>query len=384
MLTRARDDFLTGEQRMIRDTARDFAQAELAPHAGAWEDDGWIPDAVVAKMGELGLLGMTVPPEWGGTGADYLSYILAVEEVAAGCAATAVLMSVHNGLGCGLVLAWGSEAQKQAWMPKLVTGEAIACFCLTEPQAGSEANNLKTRATEAGGGWSLEGTKQFISNAKRAKLAVVFAVTDPAAGKKGLSAFLVPTDTPGFAVQRPEKKLGIKALDTCAIAISGCRVGAEALLGPRGKGLAIAVSNLEGGRIGIAAQAVGIARAALEAAVAYAKERTQFGKKIAEHQSIANMLADMHTRVNAARLMVHHAARLRDAGVPCLSEASQAKLFASETAEWVCSRAIQVHGGYGYVRDYPVERHYRDARVTQIYEGTSEIQRILVARSLVE
>ncbi|MBX3674597.1 MAG: acyl-CoA dehydrogenase family protein [Burkholderiales bacterium] len=384
MLTRARDDFLTGEQRMIRDTARDFAQAELAPHAGAWEDDGWIPDAVVAKMGELGLLGMTVPPEWGGTGADYLSYILAVEEVAAGCAATAVLMSVHNGLGCGLVLAWGSEAQKQAWMPKLVTGEAIACFCLTEPQAGSEANNLKTRATEAGGGWSLEGTKQFISNAKRAKLAVVFAVTDPAAGKKGLSAFLVPTDTPGFAVQRPEKKLGIKALDTCAIAISGCRVGAEALLGPRGKGLAIALSNLEGGRIGIAAQAVGIARAALEAAVAYARERTQFGKKIAEHQSIANMLADMHTRVNAARLMVHHAARLRDAGVPCLSEASQAKLFASETAEWVCSKAIQVHGGYGYVRDYPVERHYRDARVTQIYEGTSEIQRILVARSLVE
>ena len=384
MLTRARDDFLTSEQRMIRDTARDFAQGELAPHAGAWEDDGWIPDAVVAKMGELGLLGMTVPPEWGGTGADYLSYILAVEEVAAGCAATAVLMSVHNGLGCGLVLAWGSEAQKQAWMPKLVTGEAIACFCLTEPQAGSEANNLKTRATESGGGWTLEGTKQFISNAKRAKLAVVFAVTDPAAGKKGLSAFLVPTDAPGFAVQRPEKKLGIKALDTCAIAISGCRVGAEALLGPRGKGLAIALSNLEGGRIGIAAQAVGIARAALEAAVAYARERTQFGKKIAEHQSIANMLADMHTRVNAARLMVHHAARLRDAGVPCLSEASQAKLFASETAEWVCSRAIQVHGGYGYVKEYDVERYYRDVRVTRIYEGTSEIQRILVARSLVE
>ena len=382
MLTRARDDFLTGEQRMIRDTARDFAQAELAPHAGAWEDDGWIPDAVVANMGELGLLGMTVPPEWGGTGADYLSYILAVEEVAAGCAATAVLMSVHNGLGCGLVLAWGSEAQKQAWMPKLVTGEAIACFCLTEPQAGSEANNLKTRATEAGGGWSLEGTKQFISNAKRAKLAVVFAVTDPAAGKKGLSAFLVPTDTPGFAVQRPEKKLGIKALDTCAIAISGCRVGAEALLGPRGKGLAIALSNLEGGRIGIAAQAVGIARAALEAAVSYARERTQFGKKIAEHQSIANMLADMHTRINAARLMIHHAARMRTEGLPCLSEASQAKLYASELAEWVCSKAIQIHGGYGYLEDYPVERYYRDARITQIYEGTSEIQRMLIARNL--
>jgi len=382
MLTGARDDFLTDEQRMIRDTARDFARAELAPHAGTWEDQGWIPDEVVAKMGELGLLGMTVPPEWGGTGADYVSYVLAVEEVAAGCAATATMMSVQNGLGCGLVQAWGSDAQKKAWLPDLAGGRAIVCFCLTEPQAGSEADNLRTRATESEGGWTLEGTKQFISNAKRARLAVVFAVTDPAAGKKGLSAFLVPTATPGFEVQKPEKKLGIKALDTCAIVLAGCRVPADALLGPRGKGLAIALSNLEGGRIGIAAQAVGIARAALEAAVAYAKERTQFGKKIAGHQSIANMLADMHTRLNAARLLVLHAARLRATGVPCLSEASQAKLFASETAEWVCSRAIQVHGGYGYVKDYAVERHYRDARVTQIYEGTSEIQRMLVARSL--
>ena len=384
MLTRARDDFLTDEQRMIRDTARDFAQAELAPNAGAWEDQGWIPDKVVARMGGLGLLGMTVSPDWGGTGADYLSYVLAVEEVAAGCAATATMMSVQNGLGCGLVEAWGSEAQKKAWLPELASGRAIVCFCLTEPQAGSEANNLKTRATEAGGGWVLEGTKQFISNAKRAKLAVVFAVTDPSAGKKGLSAFLVATDTPGFEVQKPERKLGIKALDTCAIALANCQVPSDALLGPRGKGLAIALSNLEGGRIGIAAQALGIARAALEAAVAYAKERTQFGRKIAEHQSVANMLADMHTRLNAARLMVHHAAKLRAAGIPCLSEASQAKLLASETAEWVCSRAIQVHGGYGYIKDYAVERHYRDARVTQIYEGTSEIQRMLIARSLTE
>jgi hypothetical protein len=384
MLTRARDDFLTDEQRMIRDTARDFARAELAPHAGAWEDQGWIPDEVVAKMGDLGLLGMTVPPEWGGTGADYVAYVLAVEEVAAGCAATATMMSVQNGLGCGLVQAWGSEAQKKAWLPDLASGRAIVCFCLTEPQAGSEANNLRTRATGPDGGWVLEGTKQFISNAKRARLAVVFAVTDPEAGKKGLSAFLVPTATPGFEVQRPEKKLGLKALDTCPIVLSGCRVPADALLGPRGKGLAIALSNLEGGRIGIAAQAVGIARAALEAAVAYARERTQFGKRIAEHQSVANMLADMHTRLNASRLMVLHAAKLRAAGVPCLSEASQAKLLASETAEWVCSRAIQVHGGYGYVKDYAVERHYRDARVTQIYEGTSEIQRMLIARSLTE
>jgi alkylation response protein AidB-like acyl-CoA dehydrogenase len=384
MLTRAREDFLSDEQRMIRDTARDFARAELAPHAGQWEDEGWIPDTVVAKLGELGFLGMTVPQEWGGTGADYVAYILAVEEIAAGCAATSTLMSVQNGLGCGLVQAWGNDAQKKAWLPELASGRAIACFCLTEPQAGSEANNLKTRATEAAGAWTLEGTKQFISNARRARLAVVFAVSDPDLGKKGLSAFLVPTDTPGFEVQKPEKKLGLRALDTCPIVLSGCKLPAEGLLGPRGKGLAIALSNLEGGRIGIAAQAVGIARAALEAAVAYARERTQFGKKIAEHQSIANMLADMHTRANAAHLLVLHAARLRASGTPCLSEASQAKLFASEMAEWVCSKAIQVHGGYGYVKDYAVERHYRDARVTQIYEGTSEIQRMLIARALTE
>jgi hypothetical protein len=384
MTGRGDTDFLTEEQRMIRDAARDFAQAELAPNAARWEDEGWVPDEVVAKLGELGFLGMTVPPEWGGSGADYLSYILAVEEVAAGCAATSTIMSVHNGLGCGLVLAWGAESQKREWLPTLAAGKAIACFCLTEPQAGSEANNLKTRATEGPDGWTLAGTKQFISNAKRAKLAVVFAVTDPDLGKKGLSAFLVPTDTPGLEVQRPEKKLGLRALDTCAVAFNDCKVPAGSLLGPRGKGLAIALSNLEGGRIGIGAQACGIARSALEAAISYAKERTQFGRKIVEHQSIANMLADMHTRLNAARLLVLHAARLRAAGVPCLSEASQAKLFASEAAEWICSKAIQVHGGYGYVRDYPVERHYRDARVTQIYEGTSEIQRMLIARTLAE
>ena len=384
MLKRSDTDFLTQEQRMVRDTARDFARAELAPHAARWEEEGSVPDAVVAKLGELGFLGMMVPADWGGSGADFVSYILAVEEVSAGCAATAVIMSVHNGLGCGIVQAWGSEAQKQAWLPRLASGETITCFCLTEPQAGSEAHNLRTRASENAGAWVLEGTKQFISNARRAKLAVVFAVTDPDLGKRGLSAFLVPTDAQGFAVGRPEKKLGLRALDTCPIDLGGCRVPADALLGPRGKGLAIALSNLEGGRIGIAAQALGIARAALEAALAYAKERTQFGRKIVEHPSVANLLADMHTRLNAARLLVLHAARLRAAGTPCLSEASQAKLFASEAAEWICSKAIQVHGGYGYVRDYPVERHYRDARVTQIYEGTSEIQRMLIARALAE
>ncbi|HEX5130551.1 MAG TPA: acyl-CoA dehydrogenase family protein [Usitatibacter sp.] len=384
MLTEAHADFLTDEQRMVREMARDFARAELAPNAARWDEEGYVPDATISKMGSLGLMGMLVPEEWGGTGADYLADALAIEEIAAGCASAAVLMSVQNGLGCGCILSWGSAEQKKRWLPRLAVGEAYACFCLTEPQAGSEANNLKTRAVLDAGQWKLTGTKQFITGGKRADLAIVFAVTDPDLGKKGLSAFVVPTDRAGFQPQKLEDKLGIRASDTCAIVFEDCRIPEDHLLGPRGKGLAVALSNLEGGRIGIAAQAVGIARAALEAAVAYAKERTQFGKKIVEHQSIGNLLADMHTRLNAARLMVHHAARLRSAGIPCLSEASQAKLFASEAAEWIASKAIQVHGGYGYLRDYPVERHYRDARITQIYEGTSEIQRLLIARTLGE
>jgi alkylation response protein AidB-like acyl-CoA dehydrogenase len=384
MLTRTQTDFLTEEQRMIRDMARDFAREQLAPHAGRWDKEGWIPDEIVAQMGELGLLGMVVPEEWGGTFSDYTSYAIAIEEVSVGCAATGGLMSVHNSVGCGPILAWGSEAQKKAWLPDLASGRKIGAFCLTEPQAGSEANNLKTRAALKDGKWVLDGNKQFVTNGKRAAVAIVFAVTDPELGKKGLSAFVVPTDTPGFNVQRTEKKMGIRASDTCAIALESCAVPAENLLGPRGKGLAIALSNLEGGRIGIASQALGIARAAFEAALAYSKERTQFGKKIIEHQSIANMLADMHTRLNAARLLILHAASMRDEGLPCLSEASQAKLYASELAEWVCSKAIQIHGGYGYLEDYPVERHYRDARITQIYEGTSEVQRMLIARGLAE
>ena len=384
MLTRARSDFLTDEQRMIRDTARDFARAELAPNAAKWEAEGWIPDAVVAKLGELGFLGMVVPEEWGGSFTDYVAYALAMEEIAAGCAATATLMSVHNSVGCGPILAWGSDAQKKRWLPDMASGRKVGCFCLTEPQAGSEANNLKTRATHKDGGWVLDGNKQFVTNGKRAAVAIVFAVTDPDLGKKGLSAFIVSTDTPGFKPQKLEDKLGIRASDTCAIVLEGCALPEEALLGPRGKGLAIALSNLEGGRIGIAAQALGIARAAFEAALAYAKERTQFGKKLTEHAPIASYLADMATRINAARMLIHHAARMRSEGIPCLCEASQAKLYASELAEWVCSKAIQVHGGYGYLHDYPVERHYRDARITQIYEGTSEIQRMLIARNLCE
>jgi alkylation response protein AidB-like acyl-CoA dehydrogenase len=378
----ATHDFLTDDQRAIRDMAHDFAQNELAPHAAQWERDKWIPDAVVTQMGELGLLGMTVGDQWGGSFSDYVAYALAIEEIAAGDASTSTLMSVHNSVGCGPVDAWGTQTQKERWLRDLATGKKIGCFCLTEPQAGSEANNLKTKAELKDGKWVINGSKQFITNGKRAKLAIVFAVTDPNLGKKGISCFVVPTDTPGFNVGPMEKKLGIRASDTCPISLVDCAVPEDHMLGPRGKGLAIALSNLEGGRIGIAAQALGIARAALEAALAYAKERNQFGKKIVEHQSIANLLADMHTRINAARLMILHAAKMRDAGLPCLSEASQAKLYASELAEWVCSKAIQIHGGYGYLEDYPVERFYRDARITQIYEGTSEVQRMVIAREL--
>ncbi|KJS67850.1 MAG: acyl-CoA dehydrogenase [Pseudomonas sp. BICA1-14] len=373
---------LSEDQRMIRDMARDFARREIAPHAQAWEKAGWIDDALVAQMGELGLLGMVVPEEWGGSYIDYVAYALAVEEISAGDGATGALMSIHNSVGCGPVLNYGSQLQKDEWLAELASGRAIGCFALTEPQAGSEAHYLRTRAELVDGQWVLNGSKQFCSNAKRAKLAIVFAVTDPDLGKKGLSAFLVPTDTPGFAVERSEHKMGIRASDTCAVSLSDCRIPQANLLGERGKGLAIALSNLEGGRIGIGAQALGIARAAFEAALLYARERVQFGKPIAEHQSIANMLADMQTQLNAARLLILHAARLKSAGLPCLSEASQAKLFASEMAEKVCSQAVQIHGGYGYLEDYPVERYYRDARITQIYEGSSEIQRLLIAREL--
>lgn len=373
---------LSEDQRMIRDMARDFARSEVAPNAQAWEKAGWIDDGVVRTMGELGLLGMIVPEQWQGTFVDYVAYAVAVEEISAGDGALGAFMSIHNSVGCGPILRYGSDEQKQTWLPDLASGRKIGCFCLTEPHAGSEAHNLRTRAELKDGQWVLNGAKQFVSNGKRASLAIVFAVTDPELGKKGLSAFLVPTDTPGFVVDRSEHKMGIKASDTCAVTLSDCRIPQENLLGQRGKGLAIALSNLEGGRIGIAAQALGIARAAFEAALAYARERVQFGKAIIEHQSIANMLADMHMQINAARLLILHAARMKDAGVPCLSEASQAKLFASEMAEKVCSSAVQIHGGYGYLEDYPVEKFYRDARITQIYEGSSEIQRLLIAREL--
>ncbi|OLU23301.1 acyl-CoA dehydrogenase [Pseudomonas sp. PA15(2017)] len=373
---------LNEEQRMIRDCTRQFARRAIAPHAQDWEKAGWIDDAAVAQMGDMGLLGMIVPDTWGGSYLDYVAYALAVEEVSAADAATGTLMSVHNSVGCGPLLNYGSDEQKGEWLARLASGAVIGCFCLTEPQAGSEAHNLRTRAELRDGRWVLNGAKQFVSNGRRAGLAVVFAVTDASLGKQGLSAFLVPTNTPGFRIERSEHKMGIRASDTCAITLDDCSIPAANLLGERGKGLSIALSNLEGGRIGIAAQAVGIARAAFEAALLYSRERVQFDKPIGEHQSIANLLADMHTQINAARLLTLHAARLRSAGQPCLSQASQAKLFASEMAERVCSKALQVHGGYGYLEDFPVQRYYRDARITQIYEGASEIQRLLIAREL--
>ncbi|RXV67900.1 acyl-CoA dehydrogenase [Burkholderia stabilis] len=376
------DELYTEDQRMIRDAARAFGTEVLAPNAAQWDHDAQLPDAVVAQLGELGLLGMIVPQELGGSYTDYVAYALAMEEIAAGDAACATLMSVHNSVGCGPILGFGTPAQKDRWLADMACGRVIGAFCLTEPQAGSEANNLRTRAELRDGKWVLNGAKQFVTNGQRAGIAIVFAMTDPEAGKRGISAFLVPTDTPGFIVGKPEKKMGIRASDTCPITFENCAIPEENLLGNRGEGLKIALSNLEGGRIGIAAQALGIARAAFDKARRYAGERVQFGKPIAEHQAIQQKLADMATQINAARLLVHHAAKLRTAGLPCLSEASQAKLFASEMAERVCTDAIQIHGGYGYLVDYEVERHYRDARITQIYEGTSEVQRMVIARQL--
>ena len=307
-------DLYSDEQRMIRDSARDFARARLAPNAAAWDKAAQLPDEIVAEMGELGLLGMIVPEEWGGTYTDYTAYALAMEEIAAGCASCATLMSVHNSVGCGPILKFGTEAAEKAWLPALAAGGTIGAFALTEPQAGSEAHNLKTRAELKNGQWVLNGSKQFTTNGQRAGMIIVFAVTDPELGKKGISAFIVPTDSPGLTVGRPEHKMGIRASDTCPLTFDNCTIPEQNLLGERGAGLRIALSNLEGGRIGIAAQAIGIARAALDDALRYASERIQFGKQLIEHQSIANLLADMATRLNAARLLIH--ARGADAHAP--------------------------------------------------------------------
>lgn len=373
---------LNEDQTMVRDMARRFAAERLAPNSAQWDETGEFPAAVIAEMGALGLMGMLVPEEWGGALSDTIAYACALEEIAAGNGAISTIMSVHNSVGCVPILRFGNDEQKEQFLRPMARGDWLGAFCLTEPQAGSDASALRTRAVRSNSGWVLNGVKQFITSGKNADVAIVFAVTDPDAGKKGISAFIVPTDTPGWRVASIEKKTGQHLSDTAQIALEDLEIPAENLLGDEGQGYRIALSNLEGGRIGIAAQSVGMARAALEAAVAYAQERESMGKKLIEHQAVAFRLADMATQVEAGRQLVLHAAALKDAGKDALQAASMAKLFASEMAEKVTSAAIQTFGGYGYTRDFPVERIWRDVRVCQIYEGTSDIQRLVIARGL--
>jgi butyryl-CoA dehydrogenase len=376
---------LSESQRLIRDTMRSFARERLAPFAAEWDRNHAFPREALAELGHLGAYGIVVPERYGGAGLDYVSLAVALEEIAAGDGATSTILSVQNSVVCGPILAFGSDAQKERYLKPLAGGAKLGCFCLTEPHVGSDAAAITTRAelVKGGDGYVLNGVKQFITSGKHADVAIVFAVTDRTAGKKGISAFIVDTDAPGYIVARIEEKLGQRASDTAQIVFENCRVPTANLLGREGEGYRIALANLEAGRIGIAAQSVGMARSAFEAALAYAGERRSFGKPLVEHQAIAFRLADMATEIEVARQMVWHAASLRDAGEPCLKEASMAKLFASEMAERVCSAAIQIHGGYGYVADFPVERIYRDVRVCQIYEGTSDIQRLVIGRALV-
>ena len=373
---------LTHEQEMIRDSMRAFAQERLAPFAADWDRNHTFPAEALKELGELGAMGMVVPEQWGGAGMDYMSLVLTLEEIAAGDGATSTIVSVQNSLACGIPNRYGNDAQKEEWLKPLARGEKLGCFCLTEPHTGSDAAAITTRADRDGDDYVLNGVKHYITTGKHADMAIVFAVTDKAAGKKGISCFLVPTATHGYKVARIERKMGQHASDTAQIVFENCRVPAGALLGKEGEGYKIALSNLEAGRIGIAAQSVGMARAAFEAALAYSKERITFGVPIIEHQAVNFRLADMATQIDAARLMVWRAATLKDAGRPCLTEASMAKMYASEMAEKVCSAAIQIHGGCGYTDETPVERIARDVRITQIYEGANDIQRLVIGRAL--
>jgi butyryl-CoA dehydrogenase len=366
----------------VQDAVRAFVQAEVAPHAAAWDKSHAFPKAQLRGLAALGCYGVAVPTEWDGAGLDYLALALILEEIAAGDGATSTVVSVNNCPVCSILMAFGNADQKERYLKPLARGDLLGAFCLTEPHVGSEAGGLKTTAVKERDHYVLNGVKQFITSGKNGDVAIVMAVTDKSAGKKGISAFVVPTQTAGYRVARIEDKLGQHASDTAQIVFDNCRVPAENLLGEEGMGLKIALSGLEGGRIGIASQAVGMARAAFEAALAYSKDRTSFGQPIFQHQAVRFKLADMATQVEVARQMIWHAASLKDAGRPCLKEAAMAKLFASEMAEKVCSDAIQVFGGYGYVSDFPVERIYRDVRVCQIYEGTSEVQKILIGRAL--
>ncbi len=375
---------LNEDQERIRDTARAFAQRALLPYSADWDQTAHFPREAVTELGKLGFMGMTVPPEWGGTGADYVSYAVAIEEIAAGDGAVSTIMSGHNSVGCMPLVKYGSPAQKEKFLQPMARGEMLSCFCLTEPQSGSDAGNIKTRAEHRHGGYVINGTKAFVTSGKNANVALVFAVTDPERGKDGISCFIVETYRQGYRIGRVEKKMGQGASDTCAVHCEELWVPLDNRLGEEGDGYRIALSNLEGGRIGIAAQAVGMARAAYEMALAYAQERRSFGKIIYEHQAVAFRLAEMATSLEAARQLVHYAAALRSTGQPCLKEASMAKLFATEAAERVCSDAIQTLGGAGYITDYGVERIYRAVRVAKIYEGTNDIQRMVISRALVD
>jgi hypothetical protein len=373
---------LSDDHRAVQDAVRAFVQEQIAPKAAQWDKTHQFPKAELRGLADLGCYGVAVPGEWDGAGLDYLALSIILEEIAAGDGATSTVVSVNNCPVCSILMGFGDDAQKEQFLKPLARGDALGAFCLTEPHVGSEAGGLRTTAARDGDHYVLNGVKQFITSGKNGDLAIVMAVTDKAAGKKGISAFVVPTATPGYTVARIEDKMGQHASDTAQIVFDDCRVPAANRLGEEGEGLKIALSGLEGGRIGIASQAVGMARAAFEAALAYAKERRAFGQPIFEHQAVQFKLAEMATRIEAARQLIHHAASLKDAGRPCLKEAAMAKLNASEMAERVCSDAIQVFGGYGYVSDFPVERIYRDVRVTQIYEGTSEVQKILIGRAL--
>ncbi len=377
---------LSDDHRAVREAVRAYVQDHVAPNAAAWSRAAEFPRDALRGLAELGCYGVAVSAELGGAGLDYLALAVLLEEIAAGDGATSTIVSVNNCPVCSILMAWANDAQKQAWLVPLARGEMLGAFCLTEPHVGSEASGLRTTARhvhdDQGDVYVIDGVKQFITSGKNGDVAIVMAVTDKAAGKRGISAFVVPTATPGYTVARLEEKAGQHASDTAQIVFENCRVPVENRLGDEGQGLKIALSGLEGGRIGIGAQAIGMARAAFEAALAYAKERVAFGKPIFEHQAVQFRLAGMATQIEAARQLVHHAASLKDAGVPCLKEAAMGKLFASEMAERVCSEAIQVHGGYGYVADFPVERIWRDVRVCSIYEGTSDVQKILIARAL--
>src|SRR3989440_323357 len=372
---------MSGPLEEIREAVRRYAREELAPHAARWDRDKEFPRAALKGLAAMGLYGVAIADEWGGAGLDYSSLAVACEEIAAGDCATSTIVAVNN-LVAGIVNGYGNQAQKEKFLKPLAKGEILGAFALTEPHVGSDASAITTRAERRGGDYVLNGVKQFITSGKNADVAVVFAVTDKSAGKRGISALLVPTKTPGYVVARIEDKTGQRASDTAQIVFESCKVPAENLLAEEGVGYRIALANLESGRINVAAQATGVARAALDAALAYAQERRSMGKPLFEHQAINFRLADMATQIEAARQLYLHAARLRSRGEPCIREASMAKLFGSEMAEKVCSDAIQIHGGYGYVADFPVERLWRDVRVTQIYEGASDIQRMVIGRTL--